>query len=809
MPDHKTLLRPRWQKVISDLWRNKTRSLLIVASISVGLLAFGVITNLYFWLNQDMGRGFEQINPASIQFKTSLLDHDMLTHIQKVTGVKTVEGAREFSMQILSPGGIWNPIELQSKNFDMAQIGKVKLEQGVAIPGKNQIVLSDHKLSDLGVKVGDWVTLQNSAGDKFSLQVVGIVQDQMIGAANEAGGFFTADAQGYISKPTLSTLHIPLPDLVNQLYITISGDATQPAVLSEVGERVYQSLDDNGVTIANYSTRSPLNHPNIDLINAIVGILFMLTFLIIFLSGFLITNTLQFLLTQQMQQVGIMKSIGATRRQIVLIYVGLISAFGALAFFAISPLIRLLTDRLMVFLSVELNFTYFGPRTNPVVLFGLIFLAMVVPQIAASQPILKGTRLSVQEALSGIQQQAHIAKSKFDTFLTQLKGISRPNLIAIRSVFRNKGRLILTLVTLSLGGAVFISVFNVQVSFTNYITQLSHYFLADLNISLAAPARIQRVEQLLYTNPEIKYVEAWSGARATAINADGSTGEAISFIAAPNNTTLIDPIVVSGRWLLPSDENAIVLSDGFQLIYPGVKIGDPVTLMVNGKKESFMVVGFFQLAGKLSGFASYVNQDYFSRLPGQVQNQSAVYRAVAKDTLNGTQQKALAVKVQAMLEANNFQISSISTGSRINEAASSGFSVLTTFLLVLAILIALVGSIGLTGTMSMNIMERTREIGIMRSIGASDQVLTRMVLIEGLIIGWLSWALGAVLSFPISSLMSNGITLALFGAPSTLKFSISGFLIWFVVVSILSILASILPARNATRLTIREVLAYE
>jgi len=803
------MLRPRWQKVISDLWKNKTRSILIIASIAVGLLAFGVITNLYFWLNEDMAKGFAQIDPANIQFRTSLVDYQMVEHIQNVEGVKAVEGGREFSMQALSATGTWNAISIQSKDYDTAQIGQVQLQEGAWPPAKNQIVLSTHKLSDLNVKVGDWLTLQNSTGDQYSLQVVGIVKDQMIGTTSGSGGFFTANIQGYVDNDTLGTLNIDQKDSFNALYITISGDATKPAVLDQVGQRVYDALDKDGVTIANYTTRSPVLHPNINLINAIVGILFMLTFLIVFLSGFLITNTLQFLLTQQMQQVGIMKSIGATRRQIIWVYVALIATFGILAFFATLPLIRMVTNRLMIFLSTQMNFTYFGPRTTRIVLFGQIFLAMVVPQAAAILPILRGTSLSVQEALSGIQQQAASGETRFDHFLTGLKGLARPTLIAVRNVFRNKGRLILTLVTLSLGGAVFISVFNVRVSFNNYITQLSHYFLADLNISLATPARVQEVDELLYANPQVKYVEAWGGGTASMVNADGSAGNNLSLIAVPNNSTLIRPIMISGRWLDPRDQNAIALSDGFFTQYPNVKVGDTITLQINNKNENFVVVGFFKLAGQLAGLSSYVNLDYYTSLPGQVPNQAAVYRVVAQGTMDANAEKELAANVQSSLEANKFQIGSITTGSHINDEAASGFSVLTTFLLALAILIALVGSIGLTGTMSMNIMERTREIGIMRSIGASDRVLTRMVLIEGLIVGWLSWVLGVILSFPISAIMSNSITLALFGSSSSLGFSATGFVLWFAVVSILAVLASLAPARSATRLTIREVLSYE
>jgi len=111
--------------------------------------------------------------------------------------------------------------------------------------------------------------------------------------------------------------------------------------------------------------------------------------------------------------------------------------------------------------------------------------------------------------------------------------------------------------------------------------------------------------------------------------------------------------------------------------------------------------------------------------------------------------------------------------------------------------------------MSMNVMERTREIGIMRAIGASDRVLMKMVMIEGLTIGCIGWLAGALLSFPISVMLSNAITLALFGASSQLGYSITGFVIWLAVDLVLSVIASITPARSATRLTVREVLSYE
>jgi putative ABC transport system permease protein len=127
----------------------------------------------------------------------------------------------------------------------------------------------------------------------------------------------------------------------------------------------------------------------------------------------------------------------------------------------------------------------------------------------------------------------------------------------------------------------------------------------------------------------------------------------------------------------------------------------------------------------------------------------------------------------------------------------------------MALLTASVGSMGLAGTMSMNVMERTREIGILRSIGATDREIMRIVVTEGVLIGAISWLLGVILSIPFTYLLATIVSLAVFSVPITVLFTIDGYLLWLGIVLLLSAIASVLPARNAARLTIREVLAYE
>jgi putative ABC transport system permease protein len=143
------------------------------------------------------------------------------------------------------------------------------------------------------------------------------------------------------------------------------------------------------------------------------------------------------------------------------------------------------------------------------------------------------------------------------------------------------------------------------------------------------------------------------------------------------------------------------------------------------------------------------------------------------------------------------------------DTAVESLDTLVVFLLIMAILTAIVGAMGLTGTMGMNVLERTREIGVMRSIGADDRAVMRTVIAEGVVIGMISFALAIVLSIPFTYLLSTIVSLAVFQTPIDTVFTLTGYGIWLGLVLLLSALASILPARNAARLTIREVLAYE
>jgi putative ABC transport system permease protein len=301
-------------------------------------------------------------------------------------------------------------------------------------------------------------------------------------------------------------------------------------------------------------------------------------------------------------------------------------------------------------------------------------------------------------------------------------------------------------------------------------------------------------------------VEGWAYASAEALYPDGTVADTITILAPPANSTLVSPIMVSGRWLQPGDRKAITLSEGILAKYPGLVPGQTIRLKINAHEDDWTVVGIFKFVTQ-QGTVGYGTYEYISRITHTTAH-SFTYRVVT-DKHDPAYQQVMSDRLDKYFRDQGFHVNAARTGQSTLKTASESLDILVTFLLIMALLTAVVGSMGLMGTMGMNVLERTREIGVMRSIGAVDGEIMRTVIVEGLVIGGISWLIGALLSFPITYLLSDIVSVAVFNSPIAVHFTYQGFGIWLLVVLALSAVASILPARNAARLTIREVLAYE
>ncbi|PKN86493.1 MAG: hypothetical protein CVU45_08270, partial [Chloroflexi bacterium HGW-Chloroflexi-7] len=385
---------------------------------------------------------------------------------------------------------------------------------------------------------------------------------------------------------------------------------------------------------------------------------------------------------------------------------------------------------LAAFIADQINFALMGYRIVPLALIVQIIVGLAVPLLAGFVPVLNGSKISVVRALSDNQmleeaKPEHVETKKetiiekislrFTKFLSKRNiHIPRPLLISFRNTFRRKGRLILTLFTLTMAGAIFIAVFNVRVTLFDYMDGIGKYFLADVSLDFDQPYRLKDITNRVLSIPGVADVEGWAYASAEAINLDDSLAENITIMAPPSDSTMVTPNLVVGRWLIPGDEKALALSEQIYENFPDIKPGDKIRIKIYGKKEEWTVVGIFKFVPQEGTFA-YGTYEYVSKITHQ-NNRSFSYRIMLDDH-DIKNQKAMGVVIDDYFQANGYNVDQVRTGDSSLKSASESLDILITFLLIMAILTAVVGSMGLTGTMGMNVLERTREIGVMRSIG--------------------------------------------------------------------------------------------
>ena len=815
-------MKPRWRKVFHDLIDNAARTLLVVLSIAVGVFSIGVIAGAYVILSNDMSVSYAANNPANIELRMANFGADVLTSIRNEQTVKEAEARRVFNIRVRVPGTqTWTTLDMVAfDDFEANTVNYLIPVDGQGLPQKRQVVLEHDALNHIkDVQVGQPLEFQLPDGSVKTMPVVGIVQDTATGA-----GDFLAAPYAYITKSTLQ--YLGQPDDFNRIYATVAANSDDIFHVREVGADLKDKLEKNGTVVVRTRFSLTHEHPLADTVNAILGILMALGILIVFLSSSLIANTLNALLNQHLRHIGVIKLVGGQRRQVFLMYLVLILSFGVLALFLAVPLGGQGAYGLALFISGDLNFNLLGYRIVPLALAIQIAVGLLVPLVAGLVPVINGSRITVLRALSGDlardENQAsagHEAEPgirihwldwmqlKFARMLAK-RGIHipRPFVISLRNTFRRKGRLALTLFTLTMGGAIFIAVFNVRTTLHDYIGQIGKYFVADVSIDFDSPYRLREIEQKVLQVDGVERVEGWQFVSGELLDENGTVLENLNIFGPPAESRLVQPIIVAGRWVRPDDERKFVVSEAALGYFPDLKPGDYLQIKVDGKKASWQVVGIFKFVDR-EGVLAYAPYEYISKMNHLV-NQAYMFKLVT-DQHDRSYQDTKAEELDAILRAEDFKVRRSEAGSASLDTAVESLDTLVVFLLIMAILTAIVGSMGLAGTMGMNVLERTREIGITRAIGADDRAVMQTVIAEGLVIGMISFGLAVILSIPFTYLLSTIVSIAVFETPIDVVFTYSGYAIWLALVLALSAVASILPARNAARLTIREVLAYE
>jgi putative ABC transport system permease protein len=232
-------------------------------------------------------------------------------------------------------------------------------------------------------------------------------------------------------------------------------------------------------------------------------------------------------------------------------------------------------------------------------------------------------------------------------------------------------------------------------------------------------------------------------------------------------------------------------------------VGEPIVLKIAGRKTTLQVVGIVREA--MAPDTIYLNGSYLAKTLGNSERTDHVWGIL--DPRESPDQ--IVQSLEAQFDQADLHVATITTASDKRAFVEFHFFIMIIPLGMAAFLLALVGGLGLMGTMTTNVIERRREIGVMRAIGATDMNVQMVFMVEALFIGLVSWLMSLVASLPPTHVLDDLIGTRFLKAPMVDTLPLDGALVWLIIVVVTVVVSCYWPARSASRTGIRELLAYE
>lgn len=796
-------MKTAFKKVWRDLWRNKGRTVIVILSIAVGVMAVGMVTAGNKMVIDQMAKSHVDSNPShAMLWIAGIVDEDTIRSLASVPGIKEIEGFGETDIRWKnSLNDEWEDGHIISFNdFENQQFDRLLLVDGRWPDSKLIGVEEAHIESFNAPSIGGEIYVEVNDRAR-TLTVDGIMHNPF-----EWPLPFGSDAAFYVSQDTFEW--VAGYRGADRLRFTLEEYSEDNVHL--VADRVNEKLKKQGMSVAYVEVLHPEEHYLQEMINGVGMVLTVMAVGSLGLSTMLVINTMNALIAQQIPQIGIMKAVGGLRRQITILYLSAIFIYGFLSLLIAVPLGAYTANIFAEWMFHLLNV----PRTPfeiiPEILILQVAIGLLTPLLAGLYPVLQGVGIPAARAISetGLGRGQY-GRRLLDRIMSKIRGIPRMMALSIRNTFRRPGRVLLTLLTLTISGAFFIMVYSTQYSFVQTIDKIFAGFGYEVQINFEKYQRIDEVIPLIESRPNVKNAEMWTfrTAEARIPGASGPGSEYEVFVrGVPSESPLFNPEMVAGRMLYSADNQALLLNQKLAGKM-GVKVGDEIIIdMPDVGDTQWTVVGLvFDLNGRDQNTA-FANIDVLNRALHNV-GHSAVAMIQGTEQ-NLATQKAIEADMREYFESKGIGISYSAAAIEDRQQASAQFGILTQILMIMTVLMAIVGSMGLSGTLSINVIERRREIGVMRAVGASSRDVGFVFTGEGLILGLTSWALAVPIGLSVGPIFVTSLGKVI-DFPALYYLTLDGVWIWLAIVVVLSVLASWVPARRATRISVNESLAYE
>ncbi|HEX2836247.1 MAG TPA: FtsX-like permease family protein [Thermoanaerobaculia bacterium] len=686
----------RWRKVFRDLAETPGRSALAVLAMAAGVFGVGAMLTAQSILTRELDRTWTATNPATLILHARTLDVDA---VRRLPGVREVEPRPLLMGRIRIGNDEWLPLALfVVRDFADIRIDRITLSSG-AWPRAGEIAIERSSLSLLR---GGQRIVAHIDGREEPLRVSGTVH-----AAGLAPGWMDHIVAGFVSWRD-----------VEDLRLLVRSDRTFAFPNARV-------------------ETPPSGHPHADQMNTFLYLLGAFGLLTLVLSALLVANIIHALLANQVRQLGVMKTVGASTSQLVAMSLVHVALLAAMSLLVAMPLALSAGRAYARFSASMLNASLSSVGVPMPVLLTQLAVGVLVPVAVALIPIHRATRISIHTALG-------------------------------RDPVQRRERMLLTTTTLAIGGAVFIAALNVSQSWSKSIDDDFRARRYDIDVRLRDGVGERELARIIRTVPDVVHVESWIEA-----SRDG-------YALVGLDSRLLALPLIEGRWFAKDGEYVINQA------------------LAAKKPKNLRIVGVVKELG--SGPTAYASRATVGSKLGTTAN------ARVRTRSHGA---ATARDIERALQRANLPVAHVQRLTDRRRAIEDHLVIIESAIFFAATLVVLVGGLALLSSLTLNVVSRTRELGVLSAIGATPRIIATRVVREGVRIGVLSWVFAIAVSMPATWLMDRATGTIFIKTPVEFLIAPRGIFIWLALVVLLGAISSFYPAWRATRIPVREALSYE
>ncbi len=778
------------RKSFADVTRRKSRTLMVVLGIFIGVFGLTVInvTEDTIFSAYAFNLGVNADRPDLV-FMVDKLDNALMPQLAAVANVKTLEYQTIYITQwriSAAPGHLDFAID-SFPDLQHIAINPFQLLSGRYPNAPNEIIMAYEDQSFQPFNLGDTVTLDGASGQ---------VQLKVVGISRTAG---EGKPHAFMSDAGLAHLAGSNADhYINIRVNSAAQERTAAAALTQI-------LTANHISVLRSDS---LNTPSVpqSQLEGIFTLLRILAILAVIISGLLILNTVATLVAEQTAIIGTMKAIGGSRAAIISGYLLTILIYSLLATLPALALGLFAGYQLATSLAATIPLAI-GPFTVTLWIVALsLGLGFGVPLLAALLPLWNGTRISVREALSAYGVSAGQESSPLARLGRHLTWLSQTTWLGLHGTFRKRWRVALTLLTLAIAGIGFLAVQTATAS-VNYTIGEAHSILdADLYVTFRTDPTFDRAQSQLTALPNVARIEPYAATHVTTQWGD------MQMLGVETDTQLYHYQLLSGRWFQLGDTNVILISDA-TAARSGLTIGSAMTV----ESHTLTVIGTVRQPVDVLGWIGSSIVPLQTLIEVTDQPADSAFREVIIEAKDRSQPAVdqLANQIDQIInplvapspgQKYSFD-NSVETFQSYTARRQQTWYVLYALLYGVALVVSAAGIMGLASTLTASVLERRREIGMLRAMGASTRQVAKVFWVEGLALGSIAWCVSALLGLPLAYAFVQAFSGMVL--PTDFIVDPSAFLVMLVAILAIAALASIVPALRAAHLRVAETLRYE